>query len=50
MATLEWAQVRGRELIKSEVVVLDESSSAEFLELGLSGATIGASAVLERGD
>ena len=49
MATLEWAQVRGRELIKSEVVVLDESSSAEFLELGLSGATIGASVFLNVG-
>ena len=49
MATIEWAQERGRELIKSEVVVLDKSSSAEFVELGLSGATIGASVFLNVG-
>ena len=43
MATLEWAQERGRELVASEFVNLDASSAAEFLALGVSGALIGAS-------
>ena len=49
MATLEWAQERGREIIVSEVVVLDDTSSGEFLALGVSGATIGASVGLNVG-
>ena len=42
MATIEWAQERGRELIKSEVVELDESSAAELFALGIVGTSIGA--------
>ena len=42
MATFEWAQERGRELIKSEVVELDESSAAELFALGIVGTSIGA--------
>ena len=49
MATLEWAQVRGRELIASEIIVLDASSTAEFLALGVSGVMIGASVSLNVG-
>ena len=49
MATLEWAQERGREIIVSEIVVLDDTSSGEFLALGVSGATIGASVGLNVG-